>query len=59
MGIQIPTPSWGNMISEGIDYVKVYPWLVLSASALLAFTTLLLFGLGENIQEMKWNRRKI
>ncbi len=28
IGIQVPDPSWGNMISEGHDYLVSAPWLI-------------------------------
>lgn len=30
LGAQPPTPSWGSMISGGLDYLRVAPWLSLA-----------------------------
>lgn len=30
LGAQPPLPSWGSMISSGLDYLRVAPWLSLS-----------------------------
>lgn len=30
LGAQPPTPSWGSMISSGLDYLRVAPWLSLA-----------------------------
>lgn len=51
IGIQAPLPSWGNMIRDGIPYINVYPSLVISASSILAVTVLLLFSLGNSVEE--------
>lgn len=29
LGVQPPTPEWGNMLSEGRDYLQSAPWLVI------------------------------
>lgn len=52
IGIQAPTPSWGNMISSGVEYLQEYPWLVVSVCVALALTTFVLFGLGEAAEEI-------
>lgn len=49
IGIQPPVPSWGNMISAGMPFIKVHPTMILSASILFAVTTLLLFGLADSL----------
>ena len=28
-GIQPPTPSWGNMLTDGQDTLSLYPWLAI------------------------------
>ena len=30
LGVPPPAPSWGTMISEGLPYFTVAPWLVLA-----------------------------
>ncbi|MEJ2720592.1 MAG: ABC transporter permease subunit [bacterium] len=30
LGAQPPLPSWGSMISAGLDYLRVAPWLSLA-----------------------------
>lgn len=52
IGIQAPTPSWGNMISNGVEYLQEYPWLATSVCIVFAFTTFVLFGLGEATEEV-------
>lgn len=52
IGIQAPTPSWGNMISAGVEYIQEYPWLVISVCIALALTTFVLFGLGEAAEDL-------
>jgi peptide/nickel transport system permease protein len=38
LGVNPPTPSLGNMISEYKDYVFVAPWLVATPIAIIALT---------------------
>lgn len=51
IGIQPPYPSWGNMIRTGLPFMKAYPTLVVSSSAVLAITILLLFGLSDELEK--------
>jgi peptide/nickel transport system permease protein len=48
VGIQPPTPSWGNMISGGQQYYRTAPWMVISPGLSITLTVLgfNLFGDG-------------
>ena len=48
VGIQPPIPSWGNMIRDGLPYLRTHPDLVIITSAALAVavTGFVLFGDG-------------
>ncbi len=40
LGVQPPTPSWGNMIAAGRDALVVAPWVALAPAALVALVVL-------------------
>jgi ABC-type dipeptide/oligopeptide/nickel transport system permease subunit len=39
-GVAPPTPTWGNMIRDGVIYLVDAPWLSLSPGLAIAFTVL-------------------
>lgn len=51
IGIQAPMPSWGNMISDGLPFMRVHPEMLFATSVFFAVTTLLLFGFAEALGE--------
>jgi ABC-type dipeptide/oligopeptide/nickel transport system permease subunit len=52
LGAQPPQPSWGSMISSGLDYLRVAPWLSL-APGLVVTTTVLGFNLlGDALRDL-------
>ena len=40
LGVQPPTPSWGNMIASGRDALMVAPWVALAPSVAVALVVL-------------------
>ena len=40
LGVPLPTPSWGRMISEAQTYFAVAPWLVVFPGAAIAITAI-------------------
>ncbi len=40
LGVQPPTPSWGNMIASGRDALMVAPWVTLAPSVAVALVVL-------------------
>lgn len=38
LGLAPPAPTWGFMISSGVNYLETAPWLVLFPSAAIAFS---------------------
>ena len=44
LGVQPPTPEWGNMLSEGRDYLQSAPWLVIYPS-LAIFGVVMVFNI--------------
>jgi ABC-type dipeptide/oligopeptide/nickel transport system permease subunit len=40
LGVQPPTPSWGNMIASGRDALMIAPWVALAPAAAVALVVL-------------------
>lgn len=51
LGAQPPTPSWGEMISSGRDYLVVAPWMVVFPGLAIAITALSFNLLGDALSE--------
>lgn len=51
IGVQPPTPSWGNMINAGQRYYRTAPWLVLFPGALIAISVLAFNLLGDGLRD--------
>jgi ABC-type dipeptide/oligopeptide/nickel transport system permease subunit len=52
LGAQPPTASWGSMISGGIDYLRVAPWLSLAPGIVVTMTVLGFNLLGDALRDM-------
>jgi peptide/nickel transport system permease protein len=51
LGIQPPTPSWGNMLSDASNFYQVAWWYVVFPAAFLLITTLAFNLLGDGIRD--------
>lgn len=51
LGVQPPTPSWGSMLVEGIQYTVVAPHLMLAPALLFAATLLAFNWVGDGVRE--------
>lgn len=51
LGVVPPTPTWGNMLSESIEYYKVAWWFVVFPGAALLITTLAFNLLGDSVRD--------
>lgn len=51
VGVQLPTPSWGNIIAEGRGQMRRAPHIVVITSLVLFFTVLALNYLGDVISQ--------
>ena len=49
VGVQLPTPSWGNMIAEGRDQMRRAPHIVIFTSIVLFLTVMALNYLGDAV----------
>jgi len=52
IGVQPPTPSWGNMLIEGKETLEVAWWLSVFPGLAILITVLSFILLGERIQEI-------
>lgn len=51
-GIMQPTPSWGNMIADGRNYLAAYPWVCLVPGVALMITILGFNFLGDGLRDV-------
>ena len=58
LGIPLPAPTWGNMISEGRIYLMSQSWLVLIPGMCLMLTVLAFNFLGDGLRDVLDTRRK-
>lgn len=51
IGISVPTPSWGGILAEGRDFVRIAPWLIYMPGFTI-FLTILSYNLaGEALRD--------
>jgi len=51
LGIQPPTPEWGQMINAGKDYITTAPWITLFPGLFIALSVLGFNLLGEGLRD--------
>jgi peptide/nickel transport system permease protein len=51
LGIRPPTPSWGNMLTNSLQYVFRDPWLVVFPGALIFVTILSVYLLADGLRD--------
>jgi peptide/nickel transport system permease protein len=59
MGPQPPTPTWGNIIAEGRQYMREAPWISLFPGVAIALTVLGLNLLGDGLRDALDPRMKV
>jgi peptide/nickel transport system permease protein len=52
MGVPMPQPSWGTMISEGRQYLSTAPWIVVAPGIALMTTVVAFNFLGDGIRDV-------
>jgi peptide/nickel transport system permease protein len=52
LGVQPPTPSWGNMLMEGREVMEIAPWLSVFPGLAILFTVLGYNLLGESLRDI-------
>jgi ABC-type dipeptide/oligopeptide/nickel transport system permease subunit len=50
-GVQIPTASWGNMLSKSFDYFDQAPWLVVAPGVMVVLTVTCLYQLTDGLRD--------
>jgi peptide/nickel transport system permease protein len=51
LGVQSPTPSWGNMLTDAQQYFNFGPYLVVLPGAMIFITVLCLFVMGDGLRD--------
>lgn len=59
LGVQPPTPSWGNMIAGGRDLIVTAPWVALVPGAFLIATVLACTVLGDAMRDRLAGQRAV
>jgi peptide/nickel transport system permease protein len=52
LGVQPPTPSWGNILTSGKEYIEFAWWLFLFPGLAIMITVLSYYLLGEGIRDV-------
>ncbi len=50
-GVQIPTPSWGNMMSNALTYFDLAPWLVIAPGAAISLTLFAIYLFNDGLRD--------
>jgi peptide/nickel transport system permease protein len=51
LGVPPPTPSWGSMIQDGVDYYRAAPWVVLFPGLAIMLTVVCFNLLGAGLRD--------
>jgi peptide/nickel transport system permease protein/oligopeptide transport system permease protein len=51
MGVQLPNPSWGNMLEEARNYMTLAPWLMVFPGIAILTTVLAFVLLGDGLRD--------
>lgn len=52
LGAQPPTPSWGNMVQVGFQYLEIAPWYALTPAAAIFLAVLGFNMLGDGLRDV-------
>jgi peptide/nickel transport system permease protein len=50
-GVQVPTPSWGNLLQRSLDNVTRAPWLIAGPGVMIFLTVLALFLVADGLRD--------
>jgi peptide/nickel transport system permease protein len=50
-GIQPPTPSWGNLLSNAQEHLVEYPWLAIFPGLMIFFTIISINYIGDGLRD--------
>jgi peptide/nickel transport system permease protein len=51
LGVQPPTASWGNMLTNSLDYLTRAPWLIAAPGTMIFLTVLSIFLLFDGLRD--------
>jgi peptide/nickel transport system permease protein len=51
VGVQLPTPSWGNLIADGSSYLLQAPWLTLFPGLVISLSVLGFNLVGDGLRD--------
>lgn len=51
LGVQPPSPEWGAMLSDGREYMRYSPWVVVFPGAAIVLTSLAVNLLGDGLRD--------
>jgi oligopeptide transport system permease protein len=51
LGVNPPTPSWGSMISDGVEQLRNYPHILISPAVVLSLTVLSFNFVGDGLRD--------
>ena len=51
LGVQPPTPEWGQMVAEGQSFIRTYPHIIIFPGLAVAFTMLAFNLLGDGLRD--------
>jgi peptide/nickel transport system permease protein len=51
LGVQPPTASWGNMLTNSLDYLTRAPWLIAAPGVMIFLTVLSIFLLFDGLRD--------
>lgn len=52
LGVQAPTPEWGNMLSEGRQYLSTAPYMMIFPGVTIVLTVLAFNLIGEGLRDV-------
>jgi oligopeptide transport system permease protein len=51
LGVNPPTPSWGSMISDGVEHLRSYPHILIAPAVALSLTVLSFNFVGDGLRD--------
>ena len=51
VGVSVETPSWGNVMAEGRQWFRLYPYVILAPGAFVALAVLAVNTLGDGLRD--------
>jgi peptide/nickel transport system permease protein len=51
LGVQLPTPTWGNMLSNTQTYLTTAPWMALFPGSMIFLVVLCINYLGDALRD--------